>query len=88
MWQAAQSVVMVPVSAIVTFAGIEKVMSVKDGKSVERRVQTGRRDGARVEIVSGLAADEPVVIEPGNLTGGQAVVTVDGQGPLRSKVVR
>jgi RND family efflux transporter MFP subunit len=71
--QAAQSVVMVPASAIVTFAGIEKVMSVKDGKSVELRVQTGRRDGARVEVVSGLAAGTPVVVDPGNLTGGQTV---------------
>jgi RND family efflux transporter MFP subunit len=71
--QAAQPVVMVPASAIVTFAGIEKVITVKDGKSVERRVQTGRRDGARVEIVSGLNAGEPVVAEPGSLTGGQAV---------------
>ena len=71
--QAAQPVVMVPASAIVTFAGIEKVITVKDGKSVERRVQTGRRDGARVEIVSGLDAGEPVVAEPGSLTGGQAV---------------
>jgi len=71
--QAAQPVVMVPVSAIVTFAGIEKVLGVKDGKSVERRVQTGRREGARVEIVSGLNAGEPVVVEPGNLTGGQSV---------------
>jgi RND family efflux transporter MFP subunit len=71
--QAAQAVVTVPASAIVTFAGIEKVLSVKDGKSVERRVQTGRREGGRVEIVSGLAAGEPVVVEPGNLTGGQSV---------------
>jgi multidrug efflux pump subunit AcrA (membrane-fusion protein) len=71
--QAAQPVVMVPASAIITFAGIEKVLSVKDGKSVERRVQTGRKEAARVEIVSGLAAGEPVIIEPGNLTGGQAV---------------
>ena len=70
-----QAVVMVPASAIVTFAGIEKVMSVKDGKSVERRVQTGRREGARVEIVAGLEAGEPVVVEPGNLTGGQSVTT-------------
>jgi multidrug efflux pump subunit AcrA (membrane-fusion protein) len=71
--QAAQPVVMVPASAIITFAGIEKVLSVKDGKSVERRVQTGRKEAARVEIVSGLAAGEPVIVEPGNLTGGQAV---------------
>ena len=74
--KAAQSVVMVPASAIVTFAGIEKVLSVKDGKSVEKRVQTGRREGGRVEIVSGLAAGEPVVVEPGNLTGGQSVSVV------------
>ncbi|MBM4438929.1 MAG: efflux RND transporter periplasmic adaptor subunit [Candidatus Rokubacteria bacterium] len=71
--QAAQAVVMVPASAIVTFAGIEKIITVKDNKSVERRVQTGRREGGRVEIVSGLAAGEPVVAEPGNLTGGQSV---------------
>ena len=71
--QAAQAGVMVPANAIVTFAGIEKVLSVKDGKSVERRVQTGRREGGRVEILSGLNAGEPVVVEPGNLTGGQAV---------------
>ena len=70
---AAQAVVMVPASAIVTFAGIEKVITVQDGKSVERRVQTGRKDGARVEIVSGLAAGEPVVVEPGNLVGGVTV---------------
>jgi RND family efflux transporter MFP subunit len=71
--QAAQPTVMVPASAIVTFAGIEKVLSVKDGKSVERRVRTGRRDGGLVEIVSGLNAGDPVVVEPGNLTGGQRV---------------
>jgi RND family efflux transporter MFP subunit len=71
--QAAQPAVMVPASALVTFAGIEKVFSVKDGKSVERRVRTGRRDGGLVEIVSGLNAGEPVVVEPGNLTGGQSV---------------
>jgi RND family efflux transporter MFP subunit len=74
--QAAQPVVMVPATSIVTFAGIEKVMTVKDGKSVERRVQTGRREGGRVEIVSGLGAGELVVAEPGNLTGGQAVSVV------------
>jgi RND family efflux transporter MFP subunit len=74
--QVAQPVIMVPASAIVTFAGIEKVITVKDGKSVERRVQTGRRNGARVEIVSGLDAGEPVVAEPGSLTGGQAITVV------------
>jgi RND family efflux transporter MFP subunit len=72
--QVDQPMVTVPASAVVVFAGVEKVMSVKDGKSVEIRVQTGRRHGDRVEVVSGLQGGEPVVIQPGNLTGGQAVV--------------
>ena len=37
--------VIVPTSALVTFAGVEKVLSVKDGKVVEKRVTVGRRDG-------------------------------------------
>ncbi len=65
--------VLVPASAIVTFAGIEKVLTVEEGKAVEKRVRTGRRAGDRVEIVEGLAGGEPVVVEPGNLAGGQAV---------------
>jgi RND family efflux transporter MFP subunit len=68
-----QRIVTVPAAALVTFAGVEKVLTVKDGKSEERRVTTGRRVGERVEIVSGVKAGEPVVVPPGNLTGGQAV---------------
>jgi RND family efflux transporter MFP subunit len=71
--QVDQPIVTVPASAVVVFAGVEKVMSVKDGKSVEIRVQTGRRQGDRVEVVSGLRGGEPVVVQPGNLAGGQAV---------------
>jgi RND family efflux transporter MFP subunit len=65
--------VLVPASAIITFAGIEKVMIVEAGVSVEKRVQTGRRYGERVEIVAGLKPDDVVVVEPGNLVGGQPV---------------
>ena len=65
--------VFVPASAIITFAGIEKVLTVEAGVSVEKRVQTGRRDGNRVEIVAGLKPDDVVVVEPGNLVGGQPV---------------
>ncbi|MGH7332868.1 MAG: efflux RND transporter periplasmic adaptor subunit [Candidatus Rokuibacteriota bacterium] len=71
--QVDQPMVTVPASAIVIFAGVEKVMSVKDGKSVEILVQTGRRQGDRVEVVSGLKGGEPIVAQPGNLAGGQAV---------------
>jgi RND family efflux transporter MFP subunit len=73
--QADQKVVTVPASAIVVFAGVEKVLSVKDGKSVEIRVQTGRRRGDLVEIASGLKTGDLVVAQPGNLGGGQAVTS-------------
>jgi RND family efflux transporter MFP subunit len=70
---ASQPVIMVDASSIVTFAGLEKVIVVQGGKAVERRVQTGRRDGQRVEITDGLKPGEPIVLRPGNLTGGQPV---------------
>ena len=66
-------VVTVPAAAIVTFAGVEKVLTVDKGRAVEVRVTTGRRLGNRVEIVTGIAAGTPVVGQPGNLTGGQPV---------------
>jgi RND family efflux transporter MFP subunit len=63
----------VPSSSLVLFAGIEKVVTVKDGKALERPVTTGRRAGDVVEIVSGLEDGEAVVVKPGNLTTGMAV---------------
>jgi RND family efflux transporter MFP subunit len=65
--------VMVPAGTVVTFAGLEKVFVVKDGKTVEKRIRTGRRSGDRVEILEGVAAGEPVVVDPGNLVGGTPV---------------
>jgi RND family efflux transporter MFP subunit len=69
-----QPAIFVPTTAIVVFAGIEKVLTVKAGKAEERRVVTGRREKDRVEIVEGLKSGEPVVVQPGNLAGGQPVV--------------
>jgi RND family efflux transporter MFP subunit len=71
--QADDRVVTVPMTALITFAGVEKVLTVRDGKSEELRVTTGRRLGDRIEIVTGLKAGQPVVDPAGNLTGGQAV---------------
>src|SRR5262245_32208400 len=71
--QADERVVTVPATALVTFAGVEKVLTVRDGKSEEIRVTAGRRLGERIEIVTGLKAGQPVVDPPGNLTGGQPV---------------
>lgn len=71
-------VVTVPASAVVTFAGVEKVLTVDKGRAAEVRVRTGRKQGDRVEILAGLAAGTGVVEKPGNLTAGQPV-TVQAQ---------
>jgi RND family efflux transporter MFP subunit len=69
-----RTAVMVPASTVVTFAGLEKVFVVKDGKALEKRIRTGRRSGDRVEILEGVAAGEAVVADPGNLVGGTPVI--------------
>lgn len=71
--EADRTAVMLPASAVVTFAGLEKVFVVKDGKAVEQRIRTGRRSGDRLEILEGVAAGAQVVTDPGNLVGGMPV---------------
>lgn len=71
--EADRSAVIVPAAAIVTFAGVERVFVVADGRAVERRIRTGRRAGDRVEVLEGLSTGEPVVVSPGNLAAGQPV---------------
>lgn len=64
----------VPPSAVITFAGVQKVFALKDGKAIEKPVVTGRRGEDWVELVKGLSAGETVVLKPGNLRTGQAVI--------------
>jgi HlyD family secretion protein len=63
----------VPPNALITFAGLEKVVTIRDGRAFEKTVTTGRRGDGWVEIVSGLDAGEKIVVEPGNLRTGEAV---------------
>lgn len=74
--EADRTAVTVPASSVVTFAGLEKVFGVKDGKAIEKRIRTGRRSGDRVEILEGVAAGEPVVTDPGSLVGGMPVTVI------------
>jgi len=74
----ASEVPVVPTSAIVTFAGIDKVITIADGKAVEKTIEPGRRSGDWTEVVSGIAAGEAVVVEPGNLQQGQPVTVTGG----------
>ena len=68
---------MVPQSALVVFAGVEKVLVVKDGKAREQRVRTGVRVGDRVEIVDGVSAGDNVIVSPGGLADGSAVTIAE-----------
>ena len=73
----AKMAVTVPNNAIVTFAGIEKVIVVQNGKALERPITTGRRSTEFTEIVAGISVGEKVVVDPGNLQSGQAVEVVE-----------
>jgi RND family efflux transporter MFP subunit len=65
--------IVVPHSALVVFAGVEKLLIVRDGMVREQRVRTGRRVGDRVEILEGLAEGEVVITTPGGLAEGASV---------------
>ncbi len=72
----AKMAVTVPTNAIVSFAGIEKVIVVHNGKALEKPVTTGRRNGEWTEIVAGVNVGDQVVVDPGNLQSGQTVEVV------------
>ena len=75
----------VPLEALTTFAGLEKVVGVREGKAVEQVIATGRRGLDWVEVLSGLEAGEAVVLSPGSLRTGQRVRA--SHGPDRSPSV-
>lgn len=66
-----------PLNAIISFAGIDKVILVQDGKAVEKPVTLGRRTPDWAEVLSGLKVGDVVVINPGNLQSGQPVVVTE-----------
>lgn len=72
--EAEQPAILVPATAVSTFAGVTKVFGISDGRVVEKRVRLGRRSGEQIEVTDGLGAGDQIIAEPGNLTAGQAVV--------------
>ncbi len=73
----ASMAVTVPTNSVVTFAGIEKVIIVNNGKAQEKPITTGRRAGDWTEILSGVNVGDSVVLDPGNLQSGQSVNVVE-----------
>jgi RND family efflux transporter MFP subunit len=69
--------VTIPTKSIVTFAGIEKVVVVQNGKALEKPITTRRRMSEWTEVTSGVKVGEMIVVEPGNLQSGQAVTIVE-----------
>jgi RND family efflux transporter MFP subunit len=67
----------IPTKSIVTFAGIEKVVVVLNGKALEKQITSRRRLGDWTEVPSGVAVGEMVVVDPGNLPLGQSVTIVE-----------
>jgi RND family efflux transporter MFP subunit len=63
----------VPTNALVTFAGIDKVIVIENGKALEKTVTTGRRGPDWIEIKAGVNVGQAVIVDPGNLQSGQAV---------------
>jgi RND family efflux transporter MFP subunit len=65
--------IVVPQSALVIFAGVEKLLLARDGMVREQRVRTGRRLDDRVEILDGVETGDLVITNPGGLADGASV---------------
>jgi len=70
----------VPQEAIIAFAGVNKVFTVKDGKAVEAVVETGERKGELVEVVKGVGAGQSVVMSGASKLATGVAVTVKAEG--------
>jgi membrane fusion protein, multidrug efflux system len=58
----ATPVVVVPVEAIATFVGVNKVFTIADGKAVPHEIQLGERRGDEQAVLSGIKAGEQVIV--------------------------
>jgi RND family efflux transporter MFP subunit len=68
-----------PSSSVVTDPGSKKpaVFVVRNGKAYRTPVEIGQDDGSRIEILSGLAADDQVVVRPPNELADGALVEAE-----------
>lgn len=73
-------VVFVPRDAVVTFAGVTKVFTVRDGKAQELVVDLGAPQGDDVEVTRGLKGSESVIVTGANRVATGVPVAV-GAGP-------
>jgi RND family efflux transporter MFP subunit len=69
----AENKLFIPQSALITFAGIQKVFLLSKGQAIEKEVRAILGGTNKTQIISGLNPGDVVIIDPGNLRSGQAV---------------
>lgn len=74
-------VVFVPASAVVSFAGVNKVFTVREGKAAEIVFEAGQKRGDLVEVLAGLNGSETIVIDNLNKLANGTPVTIKGAPP-------
>ena len=66
-----------PAASVATFAGIDRVFIVVDGKATEKRIKIGRRSDEGVEVLEGIKSGDEVILNPGNMADGEQVSVKD-----------
>jgi membrane fusion protein (multidrug efflux system) len=74
------NIVFVPQESVVTFAGVNKVFTVRDGKAAEVPIELGDRDGDEVEVIKGLRGSESVVVSGTSKLASGMPVEVKSEG--------
>jgi multidrug efflux pump subunit AcrA (membrane-fusion protein) len=70
------STLWLPATAVAT-SDLPQVYTVTDGRLVDHKVQTGRRDDGSIEIVSGLSPSDQVVADVAGLHRGLPVTVIE-----------
>ena len=69
--------ILIPRSAFVGGVSSNEIFVAKDGKAELRKVVSGRNLGDKIEIISGLATGEEVIVTGQiNLTNGSVITTI------------
>ena len=69
----------VPEGSVQTFAGMQKIFLVRDGKALEKEVRLGRERNGLVEVLGEIKAGDEVVVDPGSLRNGQLVEQITNE---------
>ncbi len=71
-----REIVFVPRRAVVSFAGVAKVYTIREGKAVELPVELGQDEGDLVEVRKGVKGNETIIVTGLDRVGNGIAVTV------------